>query len=249
MVATNSPEFIILIAITALLVGFSKGGLGGPAPVTFTTPLLSLIMPVSLSVSLVQPMLMIGDILALWTYWKEWDMYYIRLMLPISVLGVLSGVLLLSSLPNDILRAMMAIMIIIFVVYKLASDRLKNFNYTHHNWHAYFASFGASFMSTLANAGAPPLAAYFLMQKVTPRVFIGTTTLYFSIVNAMKLPGILLSGLLSVDILLQIAWVIPIIFIGVWVGKYAVIHMDPKWFENMMLVMLIFVALFILFNG
>ncbi|HLA43408.1 MAG TPA: hypothetical protein VJZ27_08245, partial [Aggregatilineales bacterium] len=62
-------ERIIVILLAGLLVGLSKGGLGGPVPVTLTAPILSLIMPVSEAVALILPLLLFADIFALRFYW------------------------------------------------------------------------------------------------------------------------------------------------------------------------------------
>ncbi|MBZ0290600.1 MAG: sulfite exporter TauE/SafE family protein, partial [Anaerolineae bacterium] len=207
MLSPESTEFIIIVIIATMLIGLSKGGLGGPVPPMLTTPLLSQFMPVSNAVSLALPLLMIADVFALWAYWRQWDMRYIKLTLPAAALGVLVGMLLLSSLPNQLLRPILGVLTLIVVIYKLVSDRLKAVEYQPRPWHAYLAGGGAGLTSALANAGAPPWTAYMLLQGVSPKVFIATTTLFFASVNAIKLPFTIGLGLLKLDLLLSILWV------------------------------------------
>ncbi|MBZ0295062.1 MAG: sulfite exporter TauE/SafE family protein [Anaerolineae bacterium] len=243
-----STQFIIIIILATLLIGLSKGGLGGPVPVALTTPLLSIVMPVAQAVSLALPLLIMADVLAIWAYWRLWDMRYVRLMLLPSVVGVAMGVWLLASLPDAILRPILGIFTLLVIVYKVASDRLKTIQYQPRDWHGYLAGWASGFASALANTGAPPFTAYMLLQRVTPITFIGTGTLFFAIVNILKLPGVIQAGLLDFDLLLQILWVIPLIPLGVWVGRKLVERFDPKTFENFMLLLLAGACLFLIFG-
>ncbi len=242
------PEFLLIILSATFLIGLSKGGLGGPVPVSLTTPLLSLVMPVAQAVSLSLPLLVVADVFALWAYWRVWDMRYVRLMLPAGVLGVIMGVWLLASLPDDVLRRILGIFTLIVIIYKFASDRLKSIEYQSRTWHGYLAGWTAGLASALANTGAPPFTAYMLLQQVPPLTFIGTTTLFFAIINALKLPGVIIADQLNFDLLLSILWVIPLIPVGVWVGRSVVRRFNPKAFENFMLVLLFCASLFLIFS-
>ena len=79
--------------------------------------------------------------------------------------------------------------------FKIASDRLASLAYQPRKWHGYFAGWASGFGSTLANVGAPPFTAYLLLQpKMTPRRFVGTTTLFFAVMNLTKVPGFIALG-------------------------------------------------------
>ncbi len=244
----SSPEFIVIIIIVTLLIGLSKGGLGGPVPVSLTTPILSLVMPVSQAVSLSLPLLMIADAFALWAYWRVWDMRYIWLMLPAAIIGVILGIWLLASLPDEILRRMLGVFTLIVVAYKILSDRLTTLNYSSRNWHGYLAGWASGFASALANTGAPPFTAYMLLQKVSPRTFIGTATFFFAVVNLSKQIGVAQAGLIDLSMLRDIIWVVPLIPVGVWIGREIVRRFDPRLFENFMLGLLILASVFLIFS-
>jgi uncharacterized membrane protein YfcA len=247
MIVTS--EFVLIMLVAALLIGLSKGGLGGPVPVALTTPLLSLAMPVSQAVSLALPLLIFADGFALWAYWRVWDMRYVRLMLPAAIMGVVMGIMLLSSLSDDVLRCLLGLFTLVFVVYRFASDHLRALAYRPRNWHGYLVGWASGFASALANTGAPPFTAYMLLQRVEPRVFIGTTTLFFAIINLLKLPGVIQADLLDFDLLLRVLWVVPLIPIGVLIGRSAVRRFSPGVFENLMLVLLALAGIFLVFSG
>ncbi|MFN8373718.1 MAG: sulfite exporter TauE/SafE family protein [Anaerolineae bacterium] len=237
---------ILLLALAALMIGLSKGGLGGPVPVSLVAPLLSQIMPVQEAVVIVLPLLLFADIFALRVYWKQWDMRYIKLMLPVAVVGIVMGAWVLANLPDLALRRVLGFFTLVAVLYKLASDSLTAVKYTPHTWHAFFAGWAAGFGSAVANVGAPPFTAYMLLQKVEPIPFIGTTTLFFAIVNLLKLPSFLQTQVLSVHQLLSIAWTLPLIPLGVWIGRRTLNWFNPKTFEWLMIALLFWASISLL---
>lgn len=243
------PLQLLLIVAACLLIGLSKGGLGGPIPVALTTPLLSAVMPVSQAVSLVLPLLILADVFALWAYWRDWDMRYVRLMLPAAVLGVVLGLLLLTTLPDLWLRRLLGLFTLVVVLYKTGSGRIARLRYQPRNWHGRLAGGASGFASALANTGGPPFTAYMLLQGVSPTVFIGTTTLFFAIINLLKLPAVAAAGLLNFPLLLSAAWAIPLIPLGVWIGRQFTNRVNPQLFEGLMLALLLLASLSLIFSS
>lgn len=242
-------EMALIFALVALLIGLSKGGLGGPVPVSLTAPLLSLVLPVSQAIGIVLPLLIFADGFALYFYWRKWNYHYIRLMLPAAVIGVIIGTVLLATLPNDVLKRVIGVFTLIAVVYKLGADSLKSIQYSPRLWHGILAGWAAGFGSALANAGAPPFTAYMLLQPgMQPVTFIGTTTLFFAVVNLLKLPGFFSSNVLNLPLLLSIAWTAPLIPFGVWLGRKIVTRMNPRLFEQLLLGLLFILSLSLIFT-
>lgn len=236
---------IIVFIIACILIGLSKGGLGGPLPVSLVVPMLALVMDVKEAVPLILPFLIFADWFALRTYWKQWNYYYIKLMLPSAILGAIMGGLLLSLVPAFVLKILIAVFTLIVIIYKLLSDRLENVKYKHQNWHGYLAGWASAFASTLANTGGPPFTIYMLLQKVEPIPFIATTTLYFTIVNLLKVPIFLWQGLIDINLLVSVLWALPIIPIGVWLGRRSLNYISPILFERIMMVLLALSIIFL----
>ncbi len=242
---TFELQTILTFALGGLLVGLSKGGLGGVAG-AMVVPLLSTSMPVAQATGLVLPLLIVGDWFALRIYWREWDMTYLRRMLPGGVAGIALGLLLLTSLPDQALRHLLGIMTLVVAAYKLASDSLAALAYTPRPWHGVLAGGLSGFASALANAGGPPCTAYLLLQKLRPLAFLGTQTLFFAVVNLVKLPGFLTANVIDLPLLGSILWVLPIIPLGVWIGKRILTRLNPKVFERVMLALLVYAGLALL---
>jgi uncharacterized protein len=239
-------EFILIVALVSLLIGLSKGGMGA-ALVASVLPLLSQVMPPADAQSIALPLLIIGDLIALRLYWKQWDMGYIRRMIPVAIPPIIVGTYLLVTLPSPTLRHIVGIFTLIFVVYKLAEERLHTLKYEPRGWHAYAAGAISGLGSALANVGAPPFMAYLLLQDLPTQIFIGTTTLYFFIINVLKVPPLVYSGTLNLNRLLSVVWALPIIPLGVWLGRWMVQRLDKRAFERVMLVVLVFTSFILLF--
>jgi hypothetical protein len=237
----------LVFALAALLIGLSKGGLGGPVPVSLTAPLLSLVMPVQQAVGIVLPLLIFADMFALYFYWGKWDMRYIRTMLPIGVIGTIAGVALLVTLSGAVLGRVIGVITLVAVVYRVLQPRLTRLAYTPRPWHAPLAGLLSGFASALANAGAPPFTAYLLLQpQMNPITFVGTTTLFFAVVNLLKVPGYVASGITDLTLLGQAPWILVLIPCGVWLGRWVVRHMNPRLFEQTMLVALFVISMYLL---
>ncbi len=229
----------IFFGVAVLTIGLSKGGLGGALPVALVLPMLSLVFDPREAVPLMVPFLVIADWFALRIYWGKWDMHQIRLMLPMGIVGVVMGGLLLSVISAVLLKVLIALFTTIVIIYKLAADNLKSLTYTPQRWHGWLAGWASGLSSTLANTGGPPFTIYLLLQSLQPIAFIGTVTLFFAVVNFLKIPLFLQQGLLNIDTVVQLAWAIPLLPLGVWLGRRSLDLFDQRLFERLLLVLLI----------
>ncbi|PJF40278.1 MAG: sulfite exporter TauE/SafE family protein [Chloroflexi bacterium] len=238
-----SLKFFIIMALVNFFIGLSKGGLGGPIPVALTVPLLSQVLTVPQAISISLPFLMFGDAFALRIYWHDWDERQIRLLLLPAVVGVALGLLLLTTLPDIALRRILGVAALLVIGYKLSSTYLVSMNYRPANWHGYLTGGVAGFASALANTGSPPFTAYMLLQNLSPRVFIGTSTLFFAIVNGLKFLGILSADMIGLEtttnfdfaLIARSLWAAPLIPIGVWLGRKLIDWINPTAFEWIMI--------------
>jgi hypothetical protein len=235
----QSPLFVaMVIAALGLLIGFSKGGF--VALGALLTPMLSLVLPVSQAVGVLLPMLMVGDAFAIYFYRRQWDTALIKRMLPVAAIGALAGTFLLANLPADVMRVALAVFVLFLVAYKFASDSLSRLRYQPRRWHAPAAGSLAGLASGMFNNGGPPFSSFLLLQKYEPRVFIATTALFFGLLNLIKVPGYLYTGVLNLPLLFSFWWVFLFIPPGIWAARWLVTRIDPRSFEWVIVVLLLF---------
>ncbi len=239
--------WVLAVGIGAFLIGLSKGGLGGTA-VTLVTPLLALVMPAPDAVGVVLPLLIIGDCFALWVYWRCWDRHVVVRLLPGTIVGIAIGSILLGTLPAITIRHAIGIFALVFVAYKAWGRRMRQdlLHAEARPWYGSVFGGGCGLASSIANAGGPLADSYLLIRRLSPVSFMGTAALYFTLVNAMKIPGFLLADVLHPITFLQVAWAIPFVPLGVWVGKWMIRHLDISGFEIIVLVLLATAAIFLL---
>lgn len=238
----------MIIFLVGLIIGLVKGGIGGPIAGAFILPMLSQTMTIPQAVGITLPLLMVGDLFALRFYWREWDLSLLKLMLPSAIVGIVMGTLLLVSLSDQVLRYILGIFTLAVVAYKLLSDTLKSLEYNPRSWHGYLAGWASGFTSALANLGGPPITAYLLLQRLQPVAFVGTLTLFFAVVNLLKLPGFVAAELIDLPQLVRMAWVIPVIPVGVWIGRRIIDRFPHVLFERFMIVLLVIAALLLFFG-
>ncbi len=242
----NPIAFYLITAFVIFLIGVSKGGLGGAAGAA-ATPLMALVMPVEQVLGLMLPLLMMADVFAVASHWRRWDNRLLLLLVPASLIGITAGTVLLTTISPDALRKGLAVIVILFVLYKLFEGRIQRaVTYQPRGWHGLLTGAVAGFTSTLAHTGGPPVAIYLLMQQVTPRVFVATSAVYFAIINWLKVPYYIYAGVLDLNQLRQVVWLIPLIPVSVLAGRWLSTRIDKQTFERVIIVLLAGSALLLL---
>ena len=79
---------------------------------------------------------------------------------------------------------------------------------------------------------------YLLMEDLTPQTFVATAALFFAALNWLKLPGYFFAGLFDGIPLLPILSVLPLIPLGVWLGRLVVQRVRPGIFEGILTALL-----------
>lgn len=230
-------QFIVVVALAGLIVGLSKGGLGAPLGAVIA-PMLVIAFPVSEAVALTLPLLIVGDMFALAAYWRAWDMRYITWLLPLALVGIVIGTALLVSLDNRTLKVVLGLFTLFFVAFKVFGSHLIDAHYAPKPWHKPVAGLITGLSSALANAGGTPYTIYLMLQKLPSRELVGTITLYFTVVNLLKVPGYIGAGLLHGERLLMLAPALPLIPVGVFAGRWIVHRVPPQHFERILLAVL-----------
>jgi uncharacterized membrane protein YfcA len=231
-----------MTAVVALIIGLSKGGLGGTLG-ALATPLMALVMPAGQVIGLVLPILMLADVFAVALHWRHWNGRLVWLLIPGSILGVTIGTFFITNAPTRTLQIALGVIILLFAIYRILEQRiLGSLKYRAQNWHGLLAGTITGFSSALAHTGGPPVGIYLLMQEVTPRVFIATSAVFFLILNWIKVPYYFYADLFDFQLLWQVAWLLPLVPIGVWLGKWGAGKVNKVTFERIIIGLLVVTA-------
>lgn len=246
--SVDPAVFYMMLAFVAFLIGLAKGGFGGMLG-SLATPLLALVMPADQVIGLVLPILMVADLFAVAMHWRRWQGRLILLLLPGAIVGVTIGTLFITNAPTEALRLALGVIVLTFAVFKLFEKRvMKNLQYVAKNWHGLLAGTVTGFSSALAHTGAPPVSIYLLTQQVAPQVFIGTSVLFFFILNWIKVPYYLYADLFDFARILKIFWVLPVVLAGAFYGRWLSDRFKKETFEKVIIGFLIVAAIMLIFT-
>ena len=227
----------IIIAVLGFLIGLTKGGFNALG--SLLTPVLSLVLPVSLAVGMLLPMLIAGDVIAVYAYRGQWDSRLVWRMLPAGTVGVVIGAYLLVQLPANTLRVILGAFVLVIVAYKLAGDRVAQLAYRPRRWHSPVIGAVTGLTSGMFNSGGPAFNSYLLLLRLPSQTFVATSVLFFALINLIKLPGFLITGVLNVPLLFSLWWVYLFIPLGLWAARWLIGRVNQRTFEWLIVALLI----------
>jgi uncharacterized membrane protein YfcA len=237
------------IAILAVfVVALSKSGLLGSLGMV-AVPLLTLVMPARDAAGMMLPLLLVMDVIAVWTYRKDADWRILRIMLPGALVGTLIGWGLWSIVSDAMVLLFVGIITLLFVLDSLLPLRKQLEGLPPSRpWGAFWGGF-AGFTSFISHTGGPPFQIYVLPQRLSPVVYSGTTSFFFAIVNAAKLVPYFFLGQLSVSNLSIGALLTPVALGGMMLGVFLVRRISVKLFYRLAYWLVFLLALKLVYDG
>ena len=163
------PWFYAAALPAVILVGLSKGGFGG-AMGFVGVPLMALVMSPVQAAAILLPILVLMDMVSLWTWRGVYDRPTLAIMLPGAVVGIGAGWLTAAMVTPDMVRFLVGMVAILFVArwfYQLVrhgSDRKTDPS----GLLGAFWGTVAGFTSFVAHVGGPPFQIYALPLKMDP---------------------------------------------------------------------------------
>jgi uncharacterized protein len=227
--AVITDPLFYLVAIPAVtLLGLSKGGFAGLGMIA--TPLLALVVPPLQGAAILLPILICQDVISVWTYHRAWSAWNLKVLLPGSVVGVGAGWALASSLSNAAIELTVGGISLFFVLYMWLGARLRAFlgrpiKEARRPHPAMGVVWGAlsGFTSTLVQVGSPPFQIHMLPQRLEKFTLVGTTVIFFAILNWMKVIPYFALGQFSPRNLATSAALLPLAvatnFLGIWLVR------------------------------
>ena len=230
----------LVLALCALLIGFAKTAIGGVAMVAVVVA--ALVLPTKESTGVVLVMLLVGDLVAIWTYRHDVDWRLIgRLVVPVLV-GIGLGAVFLNWVDGPLLKRTIGVILLVLLLLGLFPDKLAV-----HRPSVGMAYGGlAGFTTMVANAGGPPMNLYLLAAKYDKWRFLGTTAWFFFAVNLTKLPISIGLGIVRADTALLAAVLAPFVLVGTWIGRLAIKKIDQLTFERLVTVFVAIAAAYLL---
>lgn len=216
-----TPDHYALAALAVILIGVSKAGFGGGTAV-LSTPLMAMALSASEAVAVLLPLLVLTDWIAVSFHWRRWRWAPILRFLPGCVAGIGVGTLLLGTVSDRWLAAIIGLICVGFCLVRWLGGRTVPPREPRVPGWGRGTGFGlvAGLTSTLAHAAGPVFAMYLLPSGYARRQFVAIAVLTFTFVNLIKVPGYWGAGIFSRELLFQTLWLIPWVPVGALLGLW-----------------------------
>lgn len=242
-------SFYLTAVPAVILVGLSKGGLGG-AMALIGVPLMALTMPPLQAAAILLPILIVMDLVSLWTWRGRRDRATLANLLPAALLGIGLGWLTASMVTADGVRLMVGLIALSFFCLwlwrRVAGDEKAR---PHSRAKGAFWGLVSGFTSFVAHAGGPPYQVYALPLRQDPKLYTGTSVVFFAIVNAAKLVPYFALGQFDAGNLGASAALMPLAPLATLAGAWIVRRMRPDHFYALMYAMMLLVGLKLVWDG
>ncbi|MEM9320137.1 MAG: sulfite exporter TauE/SafE family protein [Pseudomonadota bacterium] len=244
-------SFYAASVLAVLITGISKSGFGGGLGV-MSVPIMSLFVAPQFAAAVLMPVLLIMDILIVARYRRHWRKVVVFSLLPAAMVGLLVGALVFQHMDADVIRFVVGLLALFFVlqyVFQQTGQAVPG-QVSRTGRTAIWALGGISgFASYVAHAGGPPVKGYLLSQNLEKTDFVGTNTVYFFSLNAIKTIAYGSTGTMSLDSLAVSAILVPCLFIGVFLGMRLHHRVDQRLFVKIVYGFLGLTAIRLLSDG
>lgn len=247
---TLDPEFMIVASLAVILVGLSKGGLGG-AMGFVGVPLMALIMSPVKAAAILLPIMVLMDMVSLWTWRGYYHLPTLKVMLPGAMIGIALGWLTAALVTVGMIRLIIGVVAIAFVG-RWLYQKLRHGKFPATKPNAVAAIFWGSvsgFTSFVAHVGGPPFQMYALPLKLDQRIFTGTSVIFFAVTNAVKLIPYFALGQFDRDNLTMSAMLMPLAPLATLAGAWVVRRMRPDVFYAFSYITVGLIALKLVYDG
>lgn len=232
------------MAVTAgLCTGLSKSGFGPFG--LLTAILMAEIIPPLESTGVVLPLLIFADFLAVLSFHEHASWKTLRMLLPPTLLGIVSGWAIMPLIPKDSFGHMLGWIILILIgiiILQRLRPQLLTF-FTTHPFLGLGCGWGAGFTTMLANAAGPITSFYFLSQRYAKMTIVGTGAWFYLVINVAKIPFSWQLGLLNGKSLLLDAILFPSVLAGFYLGRTFVKKIPQNLFEWLLILLALAAAL------
>jgi uncharacterized protein len=265
---TDAFQYITAAVVALFLTAVGKGGFGGLG--ALSVPILMMVMrpeSTTLAVAMWAPMLIICDLCTLPFYAGECNWRPILLLAPWTTLGLFIGRLCLDWFRQTPeagvwLKVTIGALSIIFALSQAARYYVARRSQRQVEpwqptwWQAIPFGLTAGVSTMLAHAAGSIFAMFMIPQQMDRRLFVGTSTRYYLIFNTLKIPFFLVSSpvtgggsYITWESLRLIAWMIPLVPIGVFGGNWLNNNFSNRFFNLAVNVLLALTGVWLIYSN
>jgi uncharacterized membrane protein YfcA len=164
--------------------------------------------------------------------WQQRDPDLLRILLLPGLMGIGLGWLLFGMLSPQTVSAIVGTLTLVFLAQRFLFPPTASGTVAPPALGRVLA-LTSGFSSFISHAGSPPIAAYLLPMRLEARRMAGTSAVFFATINLAKVVPYASLGLVDLRNMLTSLVLLPLAPVGVWVGVWALRHIDNTWFYRL----------------
>ena len=214
----QSSAFYFFAIPAVILIGLAKGGFSGLGALGM--PLMALGIDPVAGAAILLPILIVQDLVGVAAFRKSWDGRVLAILLPGAIIGVVLGYLLAAEVSSDAILATLGAVSILFGAHRLWTERGKRMVAPSSSspWVGSLFGIATGFTSQIAHAGGPPFQMWVIPRRLPRDVFIGTSAIFFAVLNWIKVPAYLALGQFTKANAIATALLLPIAILASLAG-------------------------------
>lgn len=235
--------------LAVILSGIGKGGFSGLGALAM--PLMVIANPPLESAAVLLPILIVQDMVGVWSFRKSFDKVVLAVMIPGMTIGVILGSLFASRVSETAILTTVGGLSFVFGAHRLWQDRGGAVALPSNSprWLGVLFGVASGFGSQIAHAGAPPFQMWVLPRKLPRDVLVGSNALSFAYMNLIKVPAYIALGQLTPTNLVSSAELVPVALLSTVLGVYLVRKIDAERFYSLIYLSMIGIGLKLVIDG
>ncbi len=229
------PWQLVVAFCGALLVGLSKTGIAGLGMLFVV--MFANVIPAKQSSGFVLPLLIVGDVVAVWSYRAHAKWAHVWRLLPWTAAGVIIGYFAMGRIDDRQARMLIGAIIVVMVgvqIWRRARAKPGELD-EYGAWFAPTVGVLAGFTTLVANAAGPLMAIYLLAMRLPKMEYVGTGAVFFLLLNVFKVPFMVNLGLITTESFGFNLMLAPAVLIGAMAGRKLLPLINQRLFENLAL--------------
>ncbi len=219
-----------MAVVAVVTLGLAKGGFAGMGALSL--PIVALAVSPVRAAAILLPILIVQDVVGVWAFRRDWDGHVLGWMLPGAAIGILLGYVFAASVDPDAVLGAVGAVSMLFGAYRLWGQRRGAVQAasTSPGWVGTMFGIASGFTSQIAHAGQPPFQLWVLPRGLSRDVLVGTSAIFFAVVNWVKVPAYLALGQFTAQNLTAAALLLPVAVASTLAGVWLVRRVSPTRF-------------------
>jgi uncharacterized membrane protein YfcA len=228
---------IFIATLTRSTFGFGDAMVG--------MPLLAMVIGLNTATPLVGLMGITASATILIKHWRDVHFKSLWPLIVSTLIGIPIGILLLKGVYENVMKSVLAFVIIIFSLYKILKPRL--FTLADDKLACVFGLL-SGILGGAYNTNGPPVVIYGTLRQWNPEKFRATLQGYFFPTGSMIALGHCIGGLWTKTVLLNYLLALPIILVAIFLGGWLNRKIPKVKFDNYVYMFLVVLGVFLLID-